>query len=126
MNELNLKIKELYRQGRNYIITFHYINKDVNVKTIWNFLCEFIHLAEKIIDLPNCGATKHQIVMELWQEANVEFKLTEKIANFIPDKIKIWKFNVPLKWIDVNAIIDKIVIPAIVLMAEKCKWGKNV
>lgn len=124
MNDLNIKIKELYSQGRSIIIKLKVIAPKFDIKYIWSILCEFINLAEKIIDIPNCGATKHQIVIDLWQEANAEFKLTEKLADFIPDKIKVWKFNVPLKWIDIDKIIDKIIIPVIVLVANKFGWGK--
>jgi len=97
MNNLDPKITELYRQGRNFILLFRLTKKKFTFKGIWDILHNFIHLAEQIIDIPNCGSTKHQIVMELWREANAEFKLTDKLASFIPDKIKVWKFNVPLK-----------------------------
>ncbi len=126
MSEIDIKVNDLYLQGRNFIFQIKVTKPIFSIKYIWDVLCEFIRLAENIINIPNCGATKHEIVMKLWNEANDEFKLTDKLTDFIPDKIKIWKFNLSLKWIDINAIIDKILIPAIVLMANKLGWGKNV
>ena len=126
MNDLDPKIEQLYRQGRYFISTLYLSEYGLlDMTLVWNMLWEFVRLAENIIDIPNQGSTKHKIVMELWKQANTEFKITEIIEKSIPDKIKVWKFNVPLKWIDIDKIIDKIIIPVIVLVANRLGWNKG-
>lgn len=125
------KITELYNQGKAFIESVKESVGDgkLSLAEIWNILCTFIHLAENIIDIPKQGATKQQIVMQLWDAADKEFNLVYTLSSYIPDKIKIkwWMFNITIPLFPekaINTIISKVIIPAMVIMANKIGWGK--
>lgn len=118
IDELN---DDLYNKGLVFINGIRDIIKSngISFKLVLSILIDLMRLAESIINVPKSGDIKHATVMALWNKANKEYKLSEGLSSVLGGiKVKWWIFSIDLSKYTV-LIIDKIIIPVIVIVLNK-------
>ena len=75
---------------------------------------------------PALPSERQTVVLDLWREADKELGITEKLSHIIPDSLEVsfWSkaVKIPLPKVDLSFIVDKVIIPTVVHIANRLGW----
>jgi len=127
---LQEKIDKTFDSGVELIINSKNLADGVTFIEAMDVLSAFVKFAEDIIDLPQSGKYKSEVVVKLWVLFDRKYNIVGRIVKYIPERIKfkVWiiPINIPIFPAEgVTKLIEKAIIPAMVGMANMIGWGKS-
>lgn len=98
-----------------------------SIREIFELIVALVRLAESTIEFEGLGKLKSDAVLKLWRMAVGKYGLAVMLGKSIKELLHLprwigWLFG--LINININGLVEKLLIPIVVVTANKLNWGR--